>query len=94
MGIFINADALAGITKLVVKDIGSAKKLECIARVRKVTGLGLREANDLVRPSSTRLRVSLGRFVASDVTREPRVTGRKKLRASPLCGSPSSVSRR
>jgi len=48
MGIFINADALAGITKLVVKDIGSAKKLECIARVRKVTGLGLREANDLV----------------------------------------------
>jgi ribosomal protein L7/L12 len=48
MAIFINADALAGITKLVVKDIGSANKIECIKGVREVTGLSLKQAKDLV----------------------------------------------
>jgi len=47
MRIFITADALAEITKLVVK-ASPAKKIECIARMRQLTGLGLKEAKDLV----------------------------------------------
>jgi ribosomal protein L7/L12 len=47
MGILIKAAGLAEITKLVVK-ANPAKKIECIVRVCQVTGLGLKEANDLV----------------------------------------------
>lgn len=42
------AHTLANITKFVVATIGVERKVECIKKVREITGLGVREAKDLV----------------------------------------------
>lgn len=41
-------DMLTNITKFVVASIGVDRKIECIKKVREITGVGLRAAKDLV----------------------------------------------
>ena len=55
MGLSIDAIGLAELTKLVVRSMknevklgSSAGKIDCIRRMRQVTGLGLKEVRDLV----------------------------------------------